>query len=279
MPYANGVESNQYAILTAETDDKLYRDLRKIHSEPIPIDRQVEITHYHLVKEADQPYSQVFAQIELDHQIYYTKASNLRLILTNPINQEIERLSFPKASVTNDYQGIFPKWEFQGGKPTGVLVHDTGNERSTIDSEVAYMNRNFSSSGVFVHTFINHNEIRQIADPEFMAQGAGGVANPRFIQFELTREKTREDFTLQVATAAYYTALTLRRLELPLSIGQADGSGTLWTHEMVSNYLGGTDHIDPRDYWASRAEEYYKTTYGINNFKEIVQVYYNTLTP
>lgn len=278
MPYANSMESQQFAVLTAETDDKLYRDLNQVQAESIPLNQQVEVTHYHLVKEAESPHSQVYAQIELDGQTYYTKASNLQLLLSNPINQEIEKLGFPQVSTTDNQQSIFPKWSYRGGSPSGILVHDTGNDRSTMESEISYMLRNYASSGVFVHSFIDHEKIQQIADTSFMAQGAGGVANPRFVQFELVREKSKEDFTRQLAHAAYYTALMLRSQNLPLSLGQADGSGTLWTHEMVSNYLGGTDHVDPRDYWVSRAEQYYQTTYDIRNFKELVQVYYNKLT-
>lgn len=277
MPYALPVDVTQYARLTNIREDKIYRDLNSPEFQAVPLGVRVEIKQYHLVKTAEEAHSQVYAQIEMDGEQFYINAENLELEVSNAINQEVEKLGYPEFEIKQDVQGIFPKWSYMGDRPSGVLVHDTGNDGSILDNEVRYMVRNFNSSGIFVHSFIDSQEIRTIASEEFMAQGAGGQANPRFIQFELLRESSKEKFVEQTARAAYYTAYMLRSYDLPLSIGREDGSGTLWTHEMVSSYLGGTNHVDPRDYWASMADRNFQTTYGIENFKELVQVYYNKL--
>lgn len=59
--------------------------------------------------------------------------------------------------------------------------------------------------------------------------------------------------------------------------GTKDGGGTVWTHEMISSYLGGTDHEDPISYWSTTARKLFGTTYNINNFVELVQAYYNQM--
>lgn len=277
MPHGTSVEVAQFARLNAEVEDALYPDLQSPQSIPIPSGREVEITEYYLIQQAESVHSQVYAQICLDGETYYTLAGNLQLRITNPINQEVEQLGYPEFEVKQAVHSQFPRLSYWGGQPVGVLVHDTGNDGSTLENEIRYMTRNFATSGVFVHAFIDQQEIREIASTDFMAQGAGGQANPRFIQFELLRVRDRQSFVEETARAAYYTALMLRRHDLPLTVGQEDGSGTLWTHEMVSHYLGGTNHVDPRDYWSSMAEQHFQTTYTIENFKELVQVYYNKL--
>ena len=110
-----------------------------------------------------------------------------------------------------------------------------------------------------------------------MAQGAGPYANPYYIQFEMTHEYTADGFARQVGNAAYYTAYMLKKYNLPVTLGPKDGDGTRWTHEMVSLYLGGTDHIDPTAYWSSAASEYFGSDYTIEDFRDLVQAYYNEI--
>ena len=80
------------------------------------------------------------------------------------------------------------------------------------------------------------------------------------LQFELTHEKNMP--TVQ---------------KFPVTLGQEDGEGTIWTHEMVSLYLGGTDHVDPTDYWTETANDYFGTDYDVEDFVELIQAYYNAL--
>ncbi len=139
------------------------------------------------------------------------------------------------------------------------------------------MKQNYSSTRVFVHTFIDNQQIINIADTKYMAEGAGPYANPYFVQFEMPHEYTAASFANQLGNAAYYTAYILKQNNLPVTKGTKDGGGTVWTHAMISNYLGGTDHEDPISYWSTAARKLFGTTYNINNFVELVQAYYNQM--
>ena len=60
-------------------------------------------------------------------------------------------------------------------------------------------------------------------------------------------------------------------------LAQANGTGTLWSHHNVSQYLGGTDHTDPDNYWSNRASNYFGTTYTMRDFFELVKYEYSHL--
>ena len=43
--------------------------------------------------------------------------------------------------IEEDYTSYFPKYGYRnGGRPEGIVVHDTANDNSTIDGEIAFMN-------------------------------------------------------------------------------------------------------------------------------------------
>ncbi|MCK1238276.1 peptidoglycan recognition protein family protein [Streptococcus uberis] len=197
----------------------------------------------------------LFAKITYQGNSYLVESKRLDIELSNPVNAYLQSLDFPKVQIKNKLIKTFPKTPYFGsqGKPKGIIIHDTGTEQSSIADEIYYMVKNYKKEGIFVHTFIDDQEILNIADNHFMAQGAGPKANPYFVQFEMPHVYSQEAFAKQLANAAYYTAKTLKENNLPLTLGQANGEGTLWTHEMISLYLGGTDHIDPTDYWSQSA--------------------------
>ena len=58
----------------------------------------------------------------------------------------------------------------------------------------------------------------------------------------------------------------LKKYDLPVTLGQENSDGTIWIHEMVSNYLGGTDHVDPTDYWSESANDYFGSDYDVERF-------------
>lgn len=221
----------------------------------------------------------LFAKITYQGNSYLVESKRLDIELSNPVNAYLQSLDFPKVQIKNKLIKTFPKTPYFGsqGKPKGIIIHDTGTEQSSIADEIYYMVKNYKKEGIFVHTFIDDQEILNIADNHFMAQGAGPKANPYFVQFEMPHVYSQEAFAKQLANAAYYTAKTLKENNLPLTLGQANGEGTLWTHEMISLYLGGTDHIDPTDYWSQSAYLFFGTTYSISDFLELVQMYYNRI--
>ncbi|MBM7642301.1 peptidoglycan recognition protein family protein [Streptococcus loxodontisalivarius] len=220
------------------------------------------------------------AAFDMDGQTYYIDAAQLSLEQENTINAYIaDNLDYPVTEITDELEDSFEQsaYKTDDGNPIGVIIHDTGTDNSTIDSEVNYMVKHYDTDGVFVHAFIDSDTILRIADEDYEAQGAGSKANPYYIQFEMTHENSASGFAEQLANAAYYTAYMLKKYNLPVTLGQEDGTGTVWTHEMVSNYLGGTDHVDPTDYWTEAAQRYFGTSYDAEDFVELVQAYYNQL--
>lgn len=273
----NNQVTNQTALVADESSVRVYTDLQSMEEQNLPTNSQATILEYFTLESENE--SSLFATIDIDGETFYIPAANLELVQTNDINQYIAQLGYPHVDLTEDIVETFEQESYatESGDPIGVIIHDTGVEYSTIDTEVTYMIDNYDEMGVFVHSFIDNDTILEIADVSYKAQGAGPNGNSSYIQFEMTHVYTQDDFAMQLANAAYYTAYMLHEYQLPVTVGEEDGSGTVWTHEMVSEYLGGTDHIDPTDYWDSSAAEFFDTTYDVDDFVQLVQVYYNIM--
>lgn len=237
----------------------------------------IRIKRYYLMGRFGK--QRVVAQVELRGGHYYVLAKTLQLGQANRINAYIARQGYPHQAITKDIDPQFSRQHYQTlwHHPRGVIVHDTGTENTTVASEYNYMKRNYANSGVFVHTFIGARQILNIANVHDMAQGAGPAANPYYVQFEMPHQYTAHSFAMQLANAAYYTARILRDNGLALTPGGANRSGTVWTHALVSTYLGGTDHRDPNAYWQTSADQLFATTYDLNDFIQLVQAYYNRI--
>ncbi|WP_260769081.1 hypothetical protein [Oenococcus oeni] len=62
-------------------------------------------------------------------------------------------------------------------------------------------------------------------------------------------------------------------------LGAASQRKTIWTHDDVSKYLGGSNHTDPINYWNNSAKDWFSGIYTINDFIWLVnQIKNNTLT-
>lgn len=203
------------------------------------------------------------------------------------------------ANAVNDYikQGVSQKgWKAPGeqnqlgdipitsgyrngvGRPQGVAVHETANPNSNIAGEIAYMKRNYQNA--FVHEFVDANNIIGIADTDYVSWGAGPAGNSRFVQTEQVRMHNKDDFAKELLNLATFKANVLKQYGLTPSMGNASGGGTVWTHAMITRYLGGTDHMDPDQYWADSARQWYGSTYTINDFYNLLNdVYYNRMAP
>jgi N-acetylmuramoyl-L-alanine amidase CwlA len=57
----------------------------------------------------------------------------------------------------------------------GVVMHQTATPNDTAASERAWEAKHFNEA--FVHEFIDPNEIIQVANPAYLAYGAGPYAN------------------------------------------------------------------------------------------------------
>jgi N-acetylmuramoyl-L-alanine amidase len=271
--------SNSYAVsetATLSSGARVYNSLSAIQRVNLPDQALVKVNRYYLTSNDNDD---TYAQINYNGKNYFVRATDIELKMNNEINSYLTQSGLPHAKITKQILSIFEQrgYSTSSGNPRGVVIHDTGNENSTISSEVSYMKQNYSSTRVFVHTFIDNQQIINIADTKYMAEGAGPYANPYFVQFEMPHEYTAASFANQLGNAAYYTAYILKQNNLPVTKGTKDGGGTVWTHAMISSYLGGTDHEDPISYWSTSARKLFGTTYNINNFVELVQAYYNQM--
>ena len=271
--------SNSYAVsemATLSSGARVYNSLSAIQRANLPDQALVKVNRYYLTSNDNDD---TYARINYNGKNYFVRATDIELKMNNEINSYLTQSGLPHAKITKQISSIFEQrgYSTSSGNPRGVVIHDTGNENSTISSEVSYMKQNYSSTRVFVHTFIDNQQIINIADTKYMAEGAGPYANPYFVQFEMPHEYTAASFANQLGNAAYYTAYILKQNNLPVTKGTKDGGGTVWTHAMISSYLGGTDHEDPISYWSTSARKLFGTTYNINNFVELVQAYYNEM--
>ena len=271
--------SNSYAVsetATLSSGVRVYDSLSAIQRVNLPDQALVKVNRYYLTSNDNDD---TYARINYNGKNYFVRATDIELKMNNEINNYLTQSGLPHAKITKQISSIFEQrgYSTSSGNPRGVVIHDTGNENSTISSEVSYMKQNYSSTRVFVHTFIDNQQIINIADTKYMAEGAGPYANPYFVQFEMPHEYTAASFANQLGNADYYTAYILKQNNLPVTKGTKDGGGTVWTHAMISSYLGGTDHEDPISYWSTTARKLFGTTYNINNFVELVQAYYNQM--
>lgn len=271
--------SNSYAVsetATLSSGARVYNSLSAIQRANLPDQALVKVNRYYLTSNDNDD---TYARLNYNGKNYFVRATDIELKMNNEINNYLSQSGLPHAKITKQISSIFEQrgYSTSSRNPRGVVIHDTGNENSTISSEVSYMKQNYSSTRVFVHTFIDNQQIINIADTKYMAEGAGPYANPYFVQFEMPHEYTAASFANQLGNAAYYTAYILKQNNLPVTRGTKDGGGTVWTHAMISSYLGGTDHEDPIPYWSTAARKLFGTTYNINNFVELVQAYYNQM--
>jgi N-acetylmuramoyl-L-alanine amidase CwlA len=140
-----------------------------------------------------------------------------------------------------------PQIPYRGGVGMyeGVVMHDTCSPGDTAASERAYESRTYNAA--FVHEFIDPTTIIQVADPTYIAYGAGRIANQRFVHLELCSADTAEEFEWAFDMWCQRAAVHLANRGLPVLPAQPDGTGTLWGHFEVSGFLGGSDHMDPID--------------------------------
>ncbi|CAH1706905.1 N-acetylmuramoyl-L-alanine amidase [Lactobacillus delbrueckii subsp. delbrueckii] len=154
------------------------------------------------------------------------------------------------------------------GKPEGVVVHETATPGATAWDEGRYFNNNWMTDYTYVHAVVDNNQTIQLMSTDYGVWGAGPIANVRYIQVELCEVSTRSQFVQSVANDAYYIASLLHSYNLTPSRASQDGSGTIWSHNEVSHYLGGTDHGDPDGYFA-------KWGYSMSDFYSLISYFYN----
>ncbi|MGX0001519.1 GW dipeptide domain-containing protein, partial [Staphylococcus cohnii] len=174
--------------------------------------------------------------------------------VNSSINNYIRKNNFKAPNYEQDIASYLPKYQYSYGKPEGIVMHDTANDNSTITGEINYMKNNYNSA--FVHAYVDGNRIIETANTDYLAWGAGPAANDRFIHVELVHTHDYDSFARSINNYADYAATNLQYYGLAPDSAEYDGVGTVWTHKAVSNYLGGSDHIDPHGYLANHNYSY-----------------------
>ncbi|MGW7889333.1 peptidoglycan recognition protein family protein [Staphylococcus xylosus] len=186
------------------------------------------------------------------------------------VNTYIANNNIKPAQIVQDSRiNNLPKYNYKSGKFIGVVIHETANPNSTIEGEVNYMYNNYQSA--FVHAYASSDKIIQTAPSDYLAWGAGANANPYFYQIELTRSNTFDGFAKSVNNQAYLAAKMLKQNGLAPSLADNNqGTGTIISHNAISQYWGGTDHADPVSYFNQWG-------YNMDQFYSLVQKHYKEL--
>ena len=219
--------------------------------------------------------------VYVNNQLYWANDSGLLspTSFSNTINQHILNENLPHAAISYDY--VIPEvtGKYSGtsnGLLNMIVVHETANPNDSIYGEINYERVHYNNA--FVHAFVDGNNIIQIYDTNREAWGAGYPANGRAVQFEQVEVHDAESFARELGNAAYYTAYNMKKYGLIPTLANSNGTGTLWSHHNVSQYLGGTDHTDPDGYWSRNASTFFGTSYTMNDFLGLVEAYYNSFS-
>ncbi len=134
------------------------------------------------------------------------------------------------------------------GKPEGIVFHctDTPGRPDTAATEASHEQRTWQQA--FVHFFVDDASIVQVANTDFLCFGAGPNGNSRFVQIELCMLEDPAKFQEMYQRSIWLGASLLHQYGLSVSPAP---EGTVWSHQDVSRYLGGTDHEDPVHYLQS----------------------------
>lgn len=201
----------------------------------------------------------------------------------NAINRYILQHQIGHAVIQTDYvipqnaDTMSPYSQTSNGQPDMVIVHETANPNDSLWGEINYMKGHYNIA--FVHAFVDGDQIVEIAPTKYEAWGAAYPANGHGIQFEQVEVYGADNFVRELVNGAYYAATRMKQYGIVPSMawknwqtGQYGGS--LWSHHLVTQYMGGTDHTDPDGYWANRAGQYFGTGYTMNDFFELVKYEY-----
>ncbi|MDP4182525.1 MAG: peptidoglycan-binding protein [Bacillota bacterium] len=155
------------------------------------------------------------------------------------------------------------------GKYEGVVFHYTNNLNDNAQKEATYEKNNWNEA--FVHEFIDPGQCIQVANPDYQAWGAGEYGNHRFIHIELCDASNQSDFNTSYNMVTQRIAEYLYKRKLGVTPAKPDGSGTLWSHADVSNYLGGTDHKDPIAYLAKWGKTWQDVINSVTKYYNILK--------
>lgn len=202
-------------------------------------------------------------------------------IINNNIKPVGEALSLGRIYNQNTNKNGGINMDYTGGKPRMVIIHEVGVDGGTINGSIDYMVRTQDSA--FVHSFVDGSQLITIADKGKKSWGSGGWGNQYGIQIEQMRVTTSVAFYKQIVTLAKWTADQMiiydmgapKLMSSPSSPQRNDLSikpdGNLASHRMIAyKFNQTTSHVDPDEYWA-------RFGYDMNQFRDLVEYYYNQL--
>ena len=130
--------------------------------------------------------------------------------VNSSINDYIRKNNLKAPKIEEDYTSYFPKYAYRNGvgRPEGIVVHDTANDRSTINGEISYMKNNYQNA--FVHAFVDGDRIIETAPTDYLSWGVGAVGNPRFINVEIVHTHDYASFARSMNNYADYAATQLQ---------------------------------------------------------------------
>src|SRR5699024_22608 len=186
------------------------------------------------------------------------------------VNKYIESNTLSAAKIEYNHINHLTKFNYRNGfgKPEGIVAHETANSSSTISGEINWMSSNHRNA--FVHAFVDGSRIIEVHPTDYGAWGAGRFANERFIHVELVRVHSFDEFARSINNYSEYIAAMLYKYNLGVISAEDTGKGTLWSHDAVSRFLGGTTNVDPHGYFAQYG-------YHWNDFVKLVNKKYDAL--
>lgn len=162
--------------------------------------------------------------------------------------------------------------EYRNGKPEGIVIHETAKPNISAQQWADIYNNEWQKRQTYVHAFVDHKQVVQIAPTNKTVWGAGYYANQRFIQVELCEEDNPQNFAQSIQNDATYIASLLHQYNLKPILTTVTQQGTIWSHHDVSLYLGDTTHTDPDDYFA-------RNNYSMNQFFDLIKQRYDAMAP
>lgn len=184
-----------------------------------------------------------------------------------PVNDYIISNRIQPATIQNR-EGTFNDWtpyENGVGKPEGVVVHETADSRASAEDEYSFFNNNWWTYSTYVHALADNKEIINMHSTDYAVWGAGPTANAKFIQIELCRAHTGDEFARSIANDAYYVASKLIQYNLPDTPGV-----TVLSHHQTSLKWHETTHVDPDTYFPLWG-------YSMNEMNDMIGYYYKNL--
>lgn len=156
--------------------------------------------------------------------------------------------------IEQNYIPNLPQIPFRNGVGAyeGIVMHSTAVYGDSALGERNYECSHFADA--FVHAFSDPHSTIETANPQFIAWGAGEIANQRYLHSELCQvkndgsDKAKVDFKASYTNWIEYASQRLFDRKLGVTCACKEGTGTVWQHYNVTQYLGCSTHVDPMDY-------------------------------